>query len=107
MKKILSFVFVMVAALMALPLAVSFTEDGTPVYTPWTQEMKDALYANFKIIDSQQQGVDRSKLRLFYPMLGWNDIQMGLDALVADGRLQATQALVGTRPVEVFIWKGA
>lgn len=85
----------------------SFTEDGTPVYEEWTAEMKDALYANFKFLDATGAGLDRSKLRAFYPMLGWNDIQKGLDALIADGRLQSRMGVIGSRQVELFVWKGA
>lgn len=84
----------------------SFTEDGTPVYAEWTTEMKNALFANFKVLDASKEGLDRSKLRAFYPMLGWNDVQKGLEALVADGRLEVGKNLVGTRVVEVFTWKG-
>lgn len=83
-----------------------FTPDGTPVYAEWTKEMKDALHANFKILDSKQEGLDRSKLRAFYPMLGWNDVQKGIDALIADERLQSRMVIVGTRSVEAFVWKG-
>lgn len=84
-----------------------FTADGTPVYAEWTTEMKNALHSNFQILDADAQGLDRSKLRAFYPMLGWNDVQKGIDALIADGRLESRMALVGSRQVEVFVWKGA
>lgn len=108
MKKLLGLVFVLAAALMALPLAVTFDQDGNPTYTPWTSEMKDAMYANFKLLDAAQAGLDRSKLRLFYPMIGWNDLQVGIDALIADGRLESKIIPVnGTTPIEHFIWKGA
>lgn len=85
----------------------TFTEDGTPVYAEWTQEMKDALAANFAFLDKEGKGLDRAKLRMFYPMLGWNDIQKGLDALIADGKLESKLVTVGTRPVETFFLKGA
>lgn len=108
MKKLFGILLVFVAALVALPLAVTFDADGNPSYTPWTDEMKDAMYANFKVLDAAGEGLDRSKLRLFYPMIGWNDLQVGIDALIADGRLESKIiAINGTTPVEHFIWKGA
>lgn len=88
-------------------MPIGYTETGEPIYAEWTQEMKDALHANFKFLDKEQEGLDRSKLRLFYPMLGWNDVQKGLDALIADGRLVSSLVPNGPTSVEVFTWKGA
>lgn len=85
----------------------TFDADGNPVYAEWTSAMKDALHANFKVIDPNGAGADRSKLRLFYPMLGWNDIQKGVDALKADGRLTVKMLYVNGNPVEAFVWKEA
>jgi len=88
-------------------MPVGYTESGEPIYAEWTTEMKNALYANFKFLDADGKGLDRSKLRAFYPILGWNDVQKGLDALIADGRLESRLVTVGGRSVETFFWKGA
>jgi hypothetical protein len=86
----------------------SFDEQGNPVYQEWTQEMKDALVTSMTAIPTDDLGgVDRAKLRVFYPMLGWNDLQKGIDALIADGRLESKITSVGGRPVEVFVVKEA
>jgi len=88
-------------------MPTGFTELGEPIYAEWTDEMKDALYANFKFLDKDAKGLDRSKLRVFYPMLGWNDVQKGLDALVADGRLAIEIRPLNSKVnVETFVWKG-
>lgn len=88
-------------------MPVGYTDTGEPIYAEWTQEMKDALYANFKFLDTKREGLDRSKLRMFYPMLGWNDIQKGLEALIADGRLESRVVPIGQGSAEAFFWKGA
>lgn len=85
----------------------TFTPDGVPVYAEWPQEAKDALYAQFKMLDPQKEGLDRSKLRVFYPYLGWNDIQKGLEGLIADGKVQSSIGTLSSgKPVELFTWKG-
>lgn len=84
----------------------AFTPTGQPVYADWTQPAIDALFAQFKMIDPAKTGLDRSKLRLFYPYMGWNDIQKGLDALIAAGRLEHSMTYVDGRALETFLWKG-
>ena len=55
--------------------------------------------------NASKEGFDRSKLRVFYPYLGWNDIQKGLDALIASGRAEQSITHINGRPVEMFTWK--
>lgn len=64
-----------------------YDENGNPQYDDWTQEAQDALASQFDLLDAQGQGVTVEKLRAFYPFMGWNDLQKGLDALVASGKL--------------------
>lgn len=85
----------------------TFDENGNPVYAEWTPEMKNSLHSNLKFIDPDKQGVDRSKLRLFLPKVGWNDIQKGIDGLIADGRLESVMVSHGNAVVESFVWKEA
>jgi len=86
-------------------MAVSFDANGTPVYPEWSTEAQTALFEQFGMLDPDGQGLDRSKLRVFYPYMGWNDLQKGLDALIASGRLVSSIAHVGGRPVEIFTRK--
>lgn len=85
----------------------TFDANGNPVYADWSQEALDALYQQFQMMDTAREGLSRPKLRVFYEQLGWNDIQKGIDALVAAGKLESfTGTLPTGRPVELFRWKG-
>ena len=86
-------------------MPVTFDADGNPSYPEWPAEAVTALHDQFKMLDAGQEGIDRSKLRVFYPYLGWNDIQKGLDALVSSGRAEQSITHVNGRAVEVFTWK--
>lgn len=103
MRKLFGLLFVLAATVMGLSAALG--PDGVPVYTEWKPEAVDELYAQIKMLDADQKGVDRSKLRVFYTQMGWNDIQKGLDALISSGRAEASTTHENGRPVEVFTWK--
>lgn len=103
MRKVLDFLFLVVVSVMALNAALD--AQGNPVYAEWPTAQTDQLYANLKTFDPDQKGLDRSKLRFFYGKLGWNDIQKGIDQLIASGRLEAKVVPMGQASVEVFIWK--
>ena len=68
-----------------------------------TQQEKDAVLAQIKMLDPGQEGVKVHRLRAFYPKLGWNVIYQRLYALTDDGKLN--RSLVGSPPVEVYTWK--
>lgn len=103
MRKLLGFVFLLMATVMGLALAVD--AEGNPVYADWPAEQTEQLYGNLKAFDPDQNGLDRSALRFFYRKLGWNDIQKGIDALVASGRLESKVVPMGSTQAEVFVWK--
>jgi len=103
MHKLFGLLFLLVASVMGLVLAVD--AEGNPVYAEWPAEQTDQLYGNLQTFDPDQKGLDRSKLRFFYGKLGWNDIQQGIDQLIASGRLEAKVVPMGQAQVEVFVWK--
>ena len=87
-------------------MPVSFDKDGNPSYPEWTAEMKDALYNLFKSFDPQKKGIDRAFLKQLNKGVGTNDLQMGLDALVKEGRITSAK-LPTVHPrvkVETFFW---
>lgn len=83
-----------------------FSPEGVPIYAEWKPEALDAMFSQFKMLDPAKTGLDRSKLRLFYPYLGWNDIQKGLDALISSNRVKQSLTYVDGKPLEVFVWEG-
>lgn len=90
-------------------MPVSFDADGNPSYPEWTEEQKTALLALFKMFDPQGQGIDRAFLKQLNKGVGTNDLQKGLDALVAEGRLESrlVPGNAGHVKVEKFYQKGA
>ena len=107
MKHLLGLLLVLVCGALALPVVVSFDKDGNPSYTEWTTEQKDALYSLFKSFDPKAEGIDRAWLKKLNKGVGTNDLQKGLDALLADGRITSRNVTVpGTKvQIETFFWK--
>ena len=85
----------------------TFTADGVPQYSDWKPEATGALFDQLKMLDPAKVGVNRSQLRTFYPYLGWNDLEKGLNSLIASGRADRTVTTVNGKPLEVFVWKGS
>jgi hypothetical protein len=82
--------------------------EGEPIYAEWSVEAQNALHSQLKMIDPQQEGITRPQLRTFYPYMGWNDIQKGIEALKASGKLQSVISKPTGAKVafEYFVWKG-
>ena len=85
----------------------TFDENGVPQYADWSADEQASLLANFKALDPDRNGVNRTQLRAFYTHIGWNDFQKGIDALVASGQVESKIGYLAGRPVEVYTWKGA
>jgi hypothetical protein len=90
-------------------MPVSFDADGNPSYPAWSTDQKDALYNLLKSFDPTKVGLDRAFLKQLNKGVGTNDLQMGLDALIAEGRIESRrESMPGTIiKVEKFFWKGA
>lgn len=88
-------------------MPVTFDKDGNPSYPEWSAEQKNALYELLKSFDPNNEGIDRAFLKKLKKGVGTNDLQMGLNALVADGRLESRLAVMpGVHvKVEKFYWK--
>ncbi|MBZ0275104.1 MAG: hypothetical protein K8I60_03100 [Anaerolineae bacterium] len=56
-------------------------------YTPTPEEL-DTMHQQLQALDMDGQGVNPSKLRVFYPRTGWNVIYARLYALRDAGRVQ-------------------
>lgn len=56
-------------------------------YTPTAQEL-DLMHQRLTALDADGQGVNPSKLRVFYPRTGWNVIYAQLYALRDAGRVE-------------------
>lgn len=80
--------------------------EGSPVYAEWSAEAQTALHSQLRMLDPQQEGVTRPQLRVFYPYMGWNDIQKGIDALKAAGKVQSVvrQPKGAKVAFEYFVW---
>lgn len=53
-----------------------------------TAEQQVLLLNQLKMIDPEKEGVDASRLRTFYPKLGWNSILQVLYACVDAGTVK-------------------
>jgi hypothetical protein len=77
----------------------------TPEYVlpePTTAEL-DLLVQQLAMIDPNGEGVPMSRLRVFYPKLGWGHLQKRLEALQAAGRItRATRSTGGPVPFEFW-----
>lgn len=80
--------------------------QGSPAYAEWDAEAQNALHSQLKMLDPNQEGVTRPQLRVFYPYLGWNDIQKGIDALKGAGKLKSVlrQPPGAKVAFEYFVW---
>lgn len=108
MKRFYGLLFVLLCAALALPLAVTFDKDGNPSYTEWSSEQLDSLYQLFKNFDANKVGIDRAFLKQLNKGVGTNDLQKGLDGLMASGRLESKRVRPagGAVAYETFFWKG-
>jgi len=90
-------------------MPVQFDADGNPSYPAWSKDQKDALYSLLKSFDPDSEGIDRAFLKQLNKGVGTNDLQMGLNALIAEGRIESRLAdMPGAKvKIEKFYWKGA
>lgn len=58
-------------------------------YPEWDEEAQNALISGIKMLDVEGNGVGRQQLRAIFPFMGWNDIQKGLDAVLASGKVKS------------------
>lgn len=89
-------------------MPVMFDVDGNPSYPEWSNDQKDALYNLLKSFDPTQVGIDRAFLKQLNKGVGTNDLQMGLNALITEGRIESRREVMpGVNiKVEKFFWKG-
>lgn len=70
-------------------------------YPEWPVEAVDALVQGMSILDMNKKGVGRHQLRALYPSIGWNDLQKGLDAALAAGKITSKKIRVDGAKVAV------
>jgi hypothetical protein len=83
---------------------VQFDDQGNPVYPDWTSDELDTLAQQIQMLDPDKEGIPMNRLRVFYPKLGWNDIQKGLSQLEAAGRLSSRMVKTPGAKVQFQHW---